>query len=159
MFRVSTPIIRSSYNCNYSFWYWLTGSTTMRSRCWVGTDLCVSYGRYSFPTQMNTYHRAAYRNTINWIQSHFLDNYYIWFTMHGPMNIKKKPPTKTLRTNVSPLRAPRYHTHLGRLCSLRFFLDLLRRLNPAQPQTRRIFRWHKNYYAPFSPNTQSTRNK
>jgi len=41
MFRVLTPIIRSSYNCNYSFWYWLTGSTTMRSRCWVGTDSCV----------------------------------------------------------------------------------------------------------------------
>ena len=45
MFRVLTPIIRSSYNCNYSFWYWLTGSTTIRSRCWVGTDSCVSYGR------------------------------------------------------------------------------------------------------------------
>jgi len=24
MFRVLTPIIRSSYNCNYSFWYRLT---------------------------------------------------------------------------------------------------------------------------------------
>jgi len=23
MFRVLTPIISSSYNCNYSFWYWL----------------------------------------------------------------------------------------------------------------------------------------
>jgi len=23
IFRVLTPIIRSSYNCNYSFWYWL----------------------------------------------------------------------------------------------------------------------------------------
>jgi len=23
MFRVLTPIIRRSYNCNYSFWYWL----------------------------------------------------------------------------------------------------------------------------------------
>jgi len=23
MFRVLTPIIRSSYNCNYSLWYWL----------------------------------------------------------------------------------------------------------------------------------------
>ena len=38
MFWVLTPIIRSSYNCNYSFWYWLTGSTTIRSRCWVGTQ-------------------------------------------------------------------------------------------------------------------------
>jgi len=37
VFRVLTLIIRSSYNCNYSFWYWLTGSTAIRSRCWVGT--------------------------------------------------------------------------------------------------------------------------
>jgi len=42
MFRVLTPIIRSWYSCNYSFWYWLTGSTTIRSRCWVGNDSCVS---------------------------------------------------------------------------------------------------------------------
>ena len=35
MFRVLTPIIRSLYSCNYSFWYWLTGSTAIRSRCWV----------------------------------------------------------------------------------------------------------------------------
>ena len=34
MLRVLTSIIRSSYNSNYSFWYWLTGSTTIRSRCW-----------------------------------------------------------------------------------------------------------------------------
>ena len=53
MFRVLTAIIRSSYNCNYSFWYWLTGSTTIRSRCWVGTDSCVSYGRYSFVSITN----------------------------------------------------------------------------------------------------------
>jgi len=38
MFRVLTPIIRSSYNCKYSFWYWLTGSTTIRFRCWVRTQ-------------------------------------------------------------------------------------------------------------------------
>ena len=37
MFRVLTPIIRSSYSCDYSFWYWLTGSTTIRFSCWVGT--------------------------------------------------------------------------------------------------------------------------
>ena len=46
MFRVLTPIIRSWYSCNYSFWYWLTGSTTIRCRWWVATDSCVSYGRY-----------------------------------------------------------------------------------------------------------------
>jgi len=26
------------YNCNYSFWHCSTGSTTVRSRCWVGTQ-------------------------------------------------------------------------------------------------------------------------
>ena len=41
-FRVLTPINRGWYSCNYSFWYWLTGSTNIRSRCWVGTDSCVS---------------------------------------------------------------------------------------------------------------------
>jgi len=52
MFRVLTPIIRSSHNCKYSFWYWLTGSTAIRSCCWVGTDSCVSYGTHeSVPTQ------------------------------------------------------------------------------------------------------------
>jgi len=38
MFRVLTPIIRSSYNCNYNFWHWPTGSATFRSRCWVLTQ-------------------------------------------------------------------------------------------------------------------------
>ena len=38
MFRVLTPIIRSWYSCNYSFWYWLTGSTAIRFRCWVPTQ-------------------------------------------------------------------------------------------------------------------------
>jgi len=33
MFRVLTPIIRSWYSCNYSFWHWSTGSATIRSRC------------------------------------------------------------------------------------------------------------------------------
>jgi len=42
MFWVLTPIIRSWYSCNYSFWYWLTGSTAVRSCCWVGTDSCVN---------------------------------------------------------------------------------------------------------------------
>jgi len=48
MFRVLTSIIRSWYSYKYSFGYWLTGSTTIRFRCWVGTDSCVSYGTYSF---------------------------------------------------------------------------------------------------------------
>jgi len=54
MFWVLTPIIRSSYNCNYSFWHWSTRSATVRSGCWVGT--C----------------RAACRNIVNRIQSHLV---------------------------------------------------------------------------------------
>jgi len=53
MFRVLTAIISSWYSCNYSFWYWLTGSTTIHFCCWVGTDSCVSYGRYSFVIHMH----------------------------------------------------------------------------------------------------------
>jgi len=52
MFRLLTPIIRRWYSCNYSFWYWLTGSTTIRSHCWFGTNSCVSYGRYSFVNKL-----------------------------------------------------------------------------------------------------------
>jgi len=32
MFRVLAPIIRSSYNWNYSFWHWSTGSATISSQ-------------------------------------------------------------------------------------------------------------------------------
>ena len=32
MFRMLTPIIRSSYSCNYSFWHWSTASITIRTR-------------------------------------------------------------------------------------------------------------------------------
>ena len=97
MFRVLTPIIRGSYDCNYSSWYWLTGSNTFHSRCWVGTDLCVSYVRYTYRTvHMNQCQhkstpetcRAAYRNVMNWISCILLDSYWIRLTMYGPMYIK-----------------------------------------------------------------------
>ena len=107
MFCVLTPIIRSSCNCNYSFWHGSAGSTTIRSR-WVGTDSYLLYSRYTYRTihmnqsQLNNEGgwqqtrltsarscnysctsscwwvstpetcRAAYRNVINWIQSHFV---------------------------------------------------------------------------------------
>ena len=38
VFRVLTPIISSWYSCNYSFWYWLTGSTAIRCHCCVGSN-------------------------------------------------------------------------------------------------------------------------
>ena len=59
MFRVLTPIIRSWYSCNYSFWHRSAGTTVIRSRCWVGTDSPEAC-------------RAAYRNIIIWIQSHLV---------------------------------------------------------------------------------------
>ena len=34
MLRLLTPIIRSSYSCNYSFWHWSTGCTTIRKSGW-----------------------------------------------------------------------------------------------------------------------------
>ena len=40
MFRVLTPIIRSSYSCNYSFWHWSTRSTTIHARCWDLVNQC-----------------------------------------------------------------------------------------------------------------------
>ena len=71
MFQVLTHIIRSWYNCNYSFWYWSTRSTTIRSRCWVGTYSCVSYGRYSFVMQMGNYITFIYsmwHELIRWVR-------------------------------------------------------------------------------------------
>jgi hypothetical protein len=40
MFWVFTPIIRSTYNCIYSFWHWSTGSVTMHSPALI-VELCV----------------------------------------------------------------------------------------------------------------------
>ena len=52
----------------YSFWYWLTGSTTMRSRCWVRL---INTNSWLWVSTAETC-RAAYRNVINWIQSHLV---------------------------------------------------------------------------------------
>jgi len=76
MFGVLTPIIRSSYSCNYSFWHWSTGSTAIRSRCWVGT--C----------------RAAYRNIINWIQSHLVGQ--LLNLIHDSRTYEYKTPRRQL---------------------------------------------------------------
>ena len=103
MFQVLTSIIRSWYSCNYSFWYWLTGSATIHFRCWVGTDSHVSIHMNQFQlnngsgwyetrlinTRSCNYsctsswwwvstpetYRAAYRNVIIWISRILLDNY------------------------------------------------------------------------------------
>jgi len=64
MFRVLTPIIRSSYNCNYSFWHWPTESTTIRSRCWVGTDSCVSYGKQNIKRKLYRTNAGTWCNKL-----------------------------------------------------------------------------------------------
>jgi len=64
MFRVLTPIIRSSYNCNYGFWYWLPGSTIIR----CNYSCTSSWWWLSTPETC----RAAYRNVISWILSHLV---------------------------------------------------------------------------------------
>jgi len=81
MFRLLTPIIRSSYSCNYSFWHWLTESATIQlndESGWYETRMTsVRSCNYSC---MNSWWwvltpktcRAAYRNVINWIQSHLV---------------------------------------------------------------------------------------
>jgi len=67
MFRVLIPIIRTLYNCNYSFWYWLTGSTTICSRCWVGND---SVGRVCGADVAARQHRHRTHNLRSGSQDH-----------------------------------------------------------------------------------------
>ena len=45
MFRMLTPIIRSSYNCNYSFWHWSTGSATIRESGWPTPEAVITVVR------------------------------------------------------------------------------------------------------------------
>ena len=66
MFRVLTPIVKSSYNCNYSFCHWSTASTTIRCHCWVGTQ--QQERMVSTPETC----RVVYRCVTNWIQSHLV---------------------------------------------------------------------------------------
>jgi hypothetical protein len=48
MFQVSTPIIRSWYSCNYSFWYWLTALIVQQdatySVCYITVGSCTCFG-------------------------------------------------------------------------------------------------------------------
>jgi len=62
MFWVLTPIIRSSYNCNYSFWHWSTGSTAIRSRCYVGN--------VELPTEI----QGAYKLLEDFAKNHIFTN-------------------------------------------------------------------------------------
>ena len=101
------PSSGAGTDCNYSLWHCSTGSTTIRSRWWVVRfQLKNESSRPGWPVPQAVITvctsswwwvstaetcRAAYRNVINWISRNLLDNYSIWFTMHGPMNIKKNP--------------------------------------------------------------------
>ena len=72
MFRVFTPIIKSSYSCNYSFWCWLTGSATIRSRCCVGTRLYM------------------FRVLTPIIRSSYNCNYCFWCWLTGSATIRSR---------------------------------------------------------------------
>ena len=77
MFRVLTPIIRSLYSCNYSFWHWSTAmnisSSVFYSLQSINTRSC-NYSCMSSWWWVSTPEtcRAAYRNVINRIQSHLV---------------------------------------------------------------------------------------
>jgi hypothetical protein len=45
MFRVLKPIIRSSYNCNYSFWHWSTAMNNLK--CVIPEVFYNNYIRYA----------------------------------------------------------------------------------------------------------------
>ena len=80
MFRVLTSISRSSYNCNYCFWHWLTGSATNQLNDESGRQqIQMTSARSCNYSWMNSWWmvtpktcRAAYRNVINWIQWHLV---------------------------------------------------------------------------------------
>ena len=99
MFRVLTPIIRSSYNCNYSFWYRLTGSTTIRSRCWVGTDSCVSYDTHESVPDDGCQHLKhvglpTESNKLN--KSHLVGQLLNWVTQHNSLHCRFDCPVKSI---------------------------------------------------------------
>jgi len=123
MFRVLTPIIRSSYNCNYSFWHWSVGSATILSR-WVGisqqrermvVDPVNQYQKLYYSCTCSWWWvstpetcRAAYRNVLNRISRILLDNYEILFV--------------ALRTIIVPLSMWRYAHSIPRLGEFLSFL-------------------------------------
>ena len=118
IFRVLTPIIRSSYNCNYSFWYWLTGSTTIRSRERMVVDPVSNYScNYSCTSSwwwVSTPETciAAYRNVINWISRILLDSYWcrihLWFRYVGGFVRQVDDVTaQPFQRTVTPARATR----------------------------------------------------
>jgi hypothetical protein len=73
VFRVLTPITRSSYNCNYSFWHWSTAMNKIR--CYYSLQVtsarrcnysCTSsWWWVSTPETCS----AVCRNIINWTES------------------------------------------------------------------------------------------
>jgi hypothetical protein len=108
MFRVVTPpIIRNTYNCNCSIWYWSNRLCYLLLwwRSWNGRDgltsaRCCNYiytcSWWWVELPLETC-RAFYRNIINVYSRILLDNYWHWFTMHGP--IKKVDVTLWLRSS------------------------------------------------------------
>ena len=113
MFRVLTAIIRSWYSCNYSFWYWLTGSTTIRSHCWVVTD---SYPN-NCPTRCDFFSSLHFCRQLYMFQvltpiirSSYNSNYSFWYWLTGSTTIRSRcwvgyesVPTQRERMVVDPV--------------------------------------------------------
>ena len=90
MFRVLTPIIRRAYNCNYSFWHWSAGFTTIRCR-WVGTTPIIrssyncNYSFWHWSTGSTTI-RSCWVGTTPIIRSTYNCNYSFWHWSTGSTN-------------------------------------------------------------------------
>ena len=79
IFRVLTSIIRKSYNCNYSFWYWLTRPTPIRSR-----DATV-FSLLYFCRQLH-----MFRVLTPIIRSSYNCNYSFCYWLTGPTSIRSR---------------------------------------------------------------------
>jgi hypothetical protein len=80
IFRVLTPIIRSSYNCNYSFWYWLNAmNKTEFNNCPTRCDL---FNLLYFCRQL-----YMFRVLTPIISSSYNCNYSFWYWWTAMNNI------------------------------------------------------------------------
>jgi len=107
MFRALTPIIRSSYNCNYSFWHWSTAMNKISSSVFYSMQLAsarsCNYSCTSSWWWVSTPETcgAAYRNIIKWTQGALWDsNCHTVHQAHGaaPQDHSQPQPAHPGRT-------------------------------------------------------------
>jgi len=100
MFRVVTPpIIRSTYNCNYSIWHWslaLERSSNFSTIAEGGRDGLTSARCCNYSYKCSWWWmelppktcRTVYRSIINCIQSHLVG--HLWKLIHDAQNHEHK---------------------------------------------------------------------